>query len=83
MTCTAKFSNASDGGFFYFDMISLYDNRQVFSIEHQNIDMWPGEKTKYVRPKWGIVRSVEERESLRAEEERIRIADIVMYKIKP
>lgn len=78
--CKAQFSNVEQGGSFFFDMTSLDGENKVFSLDLK-VDMWPGEQTKYVRPKWGIVRSVKNRETLRSTEEKIRLADISIQKL--
>ena len=60
-------------------------NSKSFDIGREahllNIDMWRGESGEdFSRPKWGIYRSIKEKGSLRAEEEKARFADFEIRK---
>jgi len=53
----------------------------LVDFQEDNIDMWRGEhKSDFSRPKWGIYRSLKDKESLRSEEERARFADFSIRK---
>ena len=55
----------------------------IIDFEQSNIDMWRGEnKGDFSRPKWGIYRSLKQKESLRADEEKARFADFEVIKGK-
>jgi len=82
MSCEVTYAEANQGGQFYFDMTSLETDQNIFSIKKDNINMWSGGKTEFMRPKWGIVRSIENTDRLRSEEERVRIADIEINKLQ-
>jgi|TARA_B100000929_G_C15503719_1_gene418207 hypothetical protein len=47
-------------------------------------DMWRGVSGEdFIRPKWGIYRSVAELDKLRGQEERVKFADFVIRKGTP
>ena len=53
----------------------------LIDFEQSGLDMWRGEsKADFSRPKWGIYRSLKQKESLRAEEEKARFADFEILK---
>jgi hypothetical protein len=55
----------------------------VFDISEQGLDMWRGtEGDHFVRPKWGIYRSLAEKENLRIDEEIVRFADFQIEKVR-
>ena len=55
----------------------------VFDISEQGLDMWRGNAgDHFVRPKWGIYRSLAEKEDLRAEEEVVRFANFEVEKVR-
>ena len=55
--------------------------RATFS--EQGLDMWRGDAPDhFVRPKWGIYRSLAEKESLRPDEEVVRFADFEVEKVR-
>ncbi|MFK8016359.1 MAG: hypothetical protein AB8G17_13075 [Gammaproteobacteria bacterium] len=55
----------------------------LIDIEQVGIDMWRGEgRGDFSRPKWGIYRSVGDKASLRADEEKARFADFSIRKGK-
>jgi hypothetical protein len=60
----------------------LRDGRAVFDIDETALDFWRGEEDHhFVRPKWGIYRSLLDRENLRPEEEVVRFADFSVQKV--
>jgi hypothetical protein len=55
----------------------------VFDISEQGLDMWRGTAgDHFVRPKWGIYRSLAEKEDLRDEEEVVRFANFEVEKVR-
>ena len=55
----------------------------VFDIAEQGLDMWRGtEADHFVRPKWGIYRSLAEKENLRIDEEVVRFTDFQIEKMR-
>lgn len=56
----------------------------IFDISAVNIDMWRGtSESHFVRPKWGIYRSLADIDNLRQEEEIVRFADFEIQKVMP
>lgn len=73
----------SENGKLDMTLTRLSDNAEIFNISEQNIDMWRGfSDDDFARPKWGIYRSIVETDSLRADEERVRFADLSITKGK-
>ena len=53
----------------------------LMDFEKDGIDMWRGESRKdFSRPKWGIYRSLKQKDSLRSHEEKARFADFSIRK---
>lgn len=77
--CRAKFS---DSGFIELSITRLRDNLKVIDVYEDNIDMWRGDGS-FVRPKWGIYRSIIETDSIRADEEDVRFANFEILEIEP
>ena len=68
-----------------FRMIILDEDARevVFDISEQGLDMWRGTAgDHFVRPKWGIYRSLAEKDDLRATEEVVRFADFQVEKVR-
>lgn len=62
----------------------LRDGETIFDITVPALDLWRGESARhFVRPKWGIYRSVADLENLRPEEEIVRFANFSVSKLKP
>lgn len=60
----------------------LGDDTLILSVEQENIDMWRGENEEdFVRPKWGILRSLADRDNLRADEEIVRFANFSVTRL--
>ncbi|MEL6184149.1 MAG: hypothetical protein AAFU79_05950 [Myxococcota bacterium] len=58
------------------------DREVIFDLDLTGLDLWRGETPEhFVRPKWGIYRSILEPENLRADEERVRFADFSVEKV--
>ena len=60
----------------------LNDDAVLFDVTEQNIDLWRGESgADFVRPKWGIYRSLRDIDNLRADEEVVDFADFFVQKV--
>ncbi|MBQ4831690.1 VCBS domain-containing protein [Pseudoalteromonas sp. MMG010] len=71
----------AEQGQFYMTLTRLSDDTKVINISESNIDMWRGVQAQdFVRPKWGIYRSIVETDSLREEEEQVRFANFSIKK---
>mgnify|MGYP000639808628 CR=1 FL=1 len=72
----------SEQGTFKLTMTRLSDEKEIININKSNIDMWRGnEASDFVRPKWGIYRSIVETNSLRADEEQVFFTDFSIKKL--
>lgn len=77
--CRATFS---DNGSFRMIMTRRRDSAVIFDIDVEQLDLWRGTApTHFVRPKWGIYRSLADLDNLRPEEERVRFANFVVSKV--
>lgn len=77
--CRATFS---DSGELRLIATRLSDGVTVFDINEADIDLWRGESADhFVRPKWGIYRSILDLDNLRPEEERVDFADFSVSKV--
>lgn len=64
--------------------IRVRDGKEVFNIDESGLDLWRGtDKSHFVRPKWGIYRSLMDKDNLRAEEEVAYFANFVVSKVIP
>lgn len=71
--CRATFS---DTGAFRLIVTRMRDDATIFDIDIPTLDLWRGESPDhFVRPKWGIYRSILDRDNLRIEEETVRFAE--------
>jgi len=60
---------------------NVESGKTLIDFEQSGIDMWRGESGEdFSRPKWGIYRSIKQKDSLRAEEEKARFADFEIRK---
>ena len=60
------------------------DDAVVFDIEETGLDLWRGEDpSHFVRPKWGIYRSLLDAENLRPDEEIVRFANFSVSEVMP
>jgi len=56
-------------------------NEVLIDFQKDNLDMWRGvNKADFARPKWGIYRSLKDKDSLRSNEESARFADFAITK---
>lgn len=54
----------------------MSDDTVIFDIEDTGLDLWRGEDlSHFVRPKWGIYRSIADADNLRPDEENVRFAN--------
>jgi len=78
VNCKVTYANQ---GKLSFDLIELESGKEIFSYTSDNIDMWRGtEEEHFVRPKWGIYRSLKSKHMLREQEEQVSFADFVVTK---
>lgn len=65
-------------------MITDVESGKVWlSLSETNIDLWRGESSgDFVRPKWGIYRSLRSKEMLRSDEEQVFFADFKVQKLQ-
>ena len=62
----------------------LRDDAVIFDIDESGLDLWRGEDpSHFVRPKWGIYRSILDLENLRPEEEIVRFANFSVSEVMP
>ncbi|MFK8030227.1 MAG: hypothetical protein AB8G18_08295 [Gammaproteobacteria bacterium] len=77
--CRATFS---DSGSLRMIATRISDGVVIFDIDESDIDLWRGEDpSHFVRPKWGIYRSILFPDNLRPEEERVRFANFSVTKV--
>lgn len=79
--CRATFS---DSGSLRLLAARLSDGEVLFDVTETDIDLWRGESSDhFVRPKWGIYRSLNDVENLRPDEEDVRFANFSISKVNP
>lgn len=60
----------------------LRDGAVIFDIDEQDLDLWHGEDpSHFVRPKWGIYRSILDWDNLRPDEETVRFANFSVSEV--
>ena len=70
-------------GKLHFQIKTIENDALIVDLKRDNLDMWRGEgKQDFMRPKWGIYRSLKNKESLRSDEEIARFADFSIIKGK-
>jgi hypothetical protein len=58
------------------------DGAVIFDIDESGLDLWRGEDAShFVRPKWGIYRSILDLDNLRPEEETVRFANFSISEV--
>jgi len=78
VTSTVNYSN---NGSLTLKVIELESKKTVFSYQSDNIDMWRGTNSHhFVRPKWGIYRSLKSKDMLRADEEQVSFSNFKVIK---
>ena len=76
--------NYSNDGQFDLIVTDIVNGRPVINLSYAHIDMLRGEgRNDFVRPKWGIYRSLRSQDMLRGEEEKVFFADFVVQKLQP
>jgi len=62
----------------------MSDDAVIFNIDETGLDLWRGENAShFVRPKWGIYRSILFPENLRPDEEDVRFANFSVSEVMP
>ena len=62
----------------------MRDDEVIFDIDERGLDLWRGEDpSHFVRPKWGIYRSILDRDNLRPDEETVRFANFSVSEVMP
>ncbi|MGB5347732.1 MAG: hypothetical protein WBN23_16310 [Woeseia sp.] len=62
----------------------MRDDAVIFDIDERGLDLWRGEDAShFVRPKWGIYRSILELANLRPDEEIVRFANFSVSEVMP
>lgn len=71
----------AENGHLVLEITRLRDNNKILSIEESGIDLLrANDSNDFVRPKWGIYRSISETESLRIDVEKVSFANFVVTK---
>ena len=77
--CRVTFSEA---GALRFIVTRMRDDDVIFDIDEAALDLWRGSSSShFVRPKWGIYRSILDRDNLRADEEDVRFANFSVQEV--
>lgn len=62
----------------------MSDDEVIFDIDENGLDLWRGEDVShFVRPKWGIYRSILDLDNLRPDEETVRFANFSISEVMP
>ena len=62
----------------------MRDDGVIFDIDERGLDLWRGEDpSHFVRPKWGIYRSILDLANLRPDEENVRFANFSVSEVVP
>jgi len=79
--CRVTFSESGD---LRLIVTRMRDDAVIFDIDESGLDLWRGEDpSHFVRPKWGIYRSVLDRDNLRPDEENVRFANFSVSEVIP
>lgn len=74
----------SDSGDLRLIVTRMRDDAVIFNIDEPALDLWRGEDAShFVRPKWGIYRSILDADNLRPEEEDVRFANFSIQEVMP
>ena len=77
--CRATFSESGD---LRLIVTRVGDDEVIFDIDERGLDLWRGEDpSHFVRPKWGIYRSILDLDNLRPEEENVRFANFSISEV--
>ena len=79
--CRATFSESGD---LRLIVTRMRDDAVIFDIDESGLDLWRGEDpSHFVRPKWGIYRSILDWDNLRPDEENVRFANFGVSEVMP
>ena len=79
--CRVTFAEAGD---LRLIVTRMSDDEVIFDIDERDLDLWRGEDAShFVRPKWGIYRSILDWDNLRSEEETVRFANFSVSEVMP
>lgn len=79
--CRVTFSESGD---LRLIVTRMSDDAVIFDIDEQGLDLWRGEDAShFVRPKWGIYRSILDWDNLRPDEEDVRFANFSVSEVMP
>ena len=79
--CRVRFS---DAGGLRLIVRRISDGAVIFNIDEAALDLWRGEDAShFVRPKWGIYRSLLDAENLRSDEEDVSFANFSIREVMP
>lgn len=79
--CRVSFSESGD---LRLIVTRMSDDAVIFDIDKTGLDLWRGEDAShFVRPKWGIYRSILDLDNLRPDEEVVRFANFSISEIMP
>jgi hypothetical protein len=77
--CRATFSDTGD---LRLIVTRMSDDEVIFNIDERGLDLWRGESVShFVRPKWGIYRSILDWDNLRPDEEAVRFANFSVSEV--
>jgi hypothetical protein len=79
--CRVTFSESGD---LRLIVTRMRDDAVIFDIDERSLDLWRGEDAShFVRPKWGIYRSILDLDNLRPDEETVRFANFSVSEVMP
>ena len=79
--CRATFTDSAD---LRLIVTRMSDGEVIFNIDETDLDLWRGEDAShFVRPKWGIYRSILDWDNLRPDEENVRFANFSVSEVMP
>lgn len=77
--CRATFSDTAE---LRLIATRISDGAVIFDIDESDLDLWRGDDAShFVRPKWGIYRSIADPDNLRPEEENVRFANFSVEEV--
>ncbi|MEO1481004.1 MAG: hypothetical protein AAFU77_02780 [Myxococcota bacterium] len=78
--CRATFAEVGE---FRMLAVRMSDNKVILDIDEAELDLWRGlDPDDFVRPKWGIYRSILDAENLRPDEEIVRFANFSVERLE-
>ena len=79
--CRVTFADSAD---LRLIVTRMNDGEVIFNIDETGLDLWRGEDAShFVRPKWGIYRSILDWDNLRPDEENVRFANFSISEVMP